>query len=262
MSAAIAGLAAAAGCWLLTWSAPPGSALPSAVGRAAPLAAAVTAGLAAVAFVSLWWIEGTRGAVLVVGIGLVVGVLRSAAHRRAERAREDRRARVVEVGEAMVGELRAGQPPGRALVRAGEIWPELAPVVAASRLGADVPTALRRASARPGAEGLFALAAAWQVAERSGAALTAALSEVVASARGRRQACALVAGELASARATARLVAVLPFGTLAMTAGIGGDPWTFLLDRPAGVACLAAGVGLILAGLWWIDAIAGSVLRR
>jgi len=177
------------------------------------------------------------------------------------KVRDERRARVVEVGEAMVGELRAGQPPQVALARAGEVWPDLVPVVAAARLGADVPEALRDRATLPGAEGLADLAAAWQVSQRSGAALTTSLGQVVASARARQLAGHLVRGELSSARATARLVALLPVGTLAMSAGIGGDPWAFLFGHPVGQGCLAAGTGLVFAGLAWIDRMAAAVDR-
>lgn len=259
-AAALAGVAVATATWLTMWSAAPtGSARPAAgsVGVTAAIVAAATVVLTVLSLVG-----GTRGALLVVGLGFLGAVIRTVAHGRDQRDLVSRRARVVEVGEAMVGELRAGQPPARALERGADVWPDLAPVVAASRLGADVPAALRHVAGRPGAESLADLAAAWQVAERSGARLSVALEQVVASARGRQRAAALVAGELASARATARLVAALPLGTLAMAAGIGGDPWSFLLDSPPGVVVLAVGAGLILAGLAWIDRIASSVTPR
>jgi len=70
-----------------------------------------------------------------------------------------------------------------------------------------------------------------------------------------------VEGELASAQATARLVAGLPLASLAMSAGIGADPWRFLLATPVGVACLGIGALFAFAGLLWIDRIASSVLR-
>jgi tight adherence protein B len=207
-------------------------------------------------------LDGTR---LVAGLAAAVflaGVGRAVLQRRADKDRARRRALVVEVGEAMVGELRAGRPAPHALARAAEIWPALGPVVAAARLDSDVPTALRDLGRRPGAEGLTDLAAAWQVSARSGSALAASLAQVVVSARARDHATALVAGELASARATARLVALLPLGTLAMASGIGASPWGFLVGHPVGAGCLLAGATLVVAGLAWIDRIAASVVGR
>jgi tight adherence protein B len=139
------------------------------------------------------------------------------------------------------------------------VWSEFGAVAGAARLGADVPAALRRLAEQPGADELRQVAAAWQVSERSGATLAATLTQVVESARARQSTAALVRSELASAQATARLVAALPVATLAMSSGIGADPWDFLLHRPAGVACLAAGLALVLGGLAWIDRIAARV---
>jgi tight adherence protein B len=218
----------------------------------------VVAGVAATVLVGL---DGTRLALALILLGCA-GAARVLVRRsRQARAAERRQVRVVELCEALVGELRAGQPLVSSLERCGEAWPELAPVVAAGRLGADVPAALRRLASRPGAEGLRETAAAWQVAQHSGAGLAAALGQVADTARERQGARHLVQGELASAQATARLVAVLPLASLAMSAGIGGDPWQFLLGTPVGLACLAAGAVLAFAGLLWIDRIAAAVLR-
>jgi tight adherence protein B len=180
---------------------------------------------------------------------------------RVSRAAERRQALVVEVCEALVGELRAGQPLVTSLEHCAEVWPDVGPVVAASRLGADVPQALRRLAEQPGAAGLREVAAAWQVSQASGAGLAAALAQVAGTARERQATRHLVRGELASAQATARLVALLPVASLAMSSGIGGDPWHFLLDTPVGLGCLALGAAFAVAGLLWIDAIAAGVLR-
>ncbi len=218
-----------------------------------------------------WWSRSPARAVLLLvdGLRLVLvlvlvacggGVAVLVGRSRGARAAERRRAQVVEVCEALAGELRAGQPQVAGLARCAEVWPAFEPVVAAGRLGADVPTALRRLAALPGAEGLRELASAWQVSERSGAGLAAALTRVAATARAREATRSVVAGELASARATARLVALLPVASLAMSAGIGGDPWQFLLATPVGVGCLGAGAACAFAGLLWIDRIAETVL--
>ena len=73
---------------------------------------------------------------------------------RAARAAVARQVVVVDLCEALVGELRAGQPLVASLERCLDLWPGFEPVVAAGRLGADVPGALRRVARTPGAEGL------------------------------------------------------------------------------------------------------------
>lgn len=217
--------------------------------------------VASVASALVVWFDGTELVLGLVVLGAAAGAVQTWRRSRRRRDLDRRRAAVVEVGEALLGELRAGQPVLVALERGREVWEPLGPVVTAAGLGADVPGALRRLAELPGAEGLREVAAAWQVSQRSGAALSRALAQVVESARSQQTAAHLVRAELASAQATARLVALLPVATLAMSAGIGAEPWTFLLSRPAGLACLALGVALVLTGLWWIDRIAAGVSR-
>jgi tight adherence protein B len=184
--------------------------------------------------------------------------------RRRRRRMADRVAgHVLETCELLAGELAAGRPPGEALERAAHAWSPLAPVAEAFRVGSDVPSALRRLSLDlDGARDLRILAGAWQVAHRTGQGLSATIDRVAASLRAAAATRRLVTGELASARATARLVAGLPVLALAMGSGAGGDPWGFLLGRPAGLACLAGGLAFGLAGLWWIEAIAGEAEER
>lgn len=175
--------------------------------------------------------------------------------RRRERAADQ--AAVLEVCDLLAAELASGQPPGTALVAAGERWPPLRPAVEAHHLGADVPQALREvATQRPGAADLRWVAGAWQVAHHSGHGLATALERTATGLRTRRRTRRLVDSELASARATARLVACLPLAVLLMGSGAGSDPWGFLLGTPVGVACLLAGLGLLALGLWWIERLA------
>jgi tight adherence protein B len=212
--------------------------------------------------VLLGFVDGLRVVLALIGAGVAVGVAGLAARGRNARKADAVQEKVVEVCEALVGELRCGLPLTSCLDRCVEVWPPFGHVAAAAHLGADVPAALRRLAMVPGASGLQDLASAWQVSQGSGSGLAAALGEVAASARAAHATALVVVAELASAQATARLVAALPVVTLAMAAGVGAGPWHFLLDTGAGLGCLAAGSVLTLAGLFWIDRIASRVRRR
>lgn len=228
--------------------------------RAPTVAALLAASLAVGALVGL--AEGTALALGLVLVGAGLGGLRLVAAAR-RRQRAGARADVVlELCEALAGELRAGQPPVAALEHCAGLWPDFAPVATAGRLGADVPAALRELGERPGAGALRDLASAWQVSGSTGAGLSVALTQVATSVREQRATDRLVAAELASAQATARMVAALPAFSLVLGAGVGGDPWGFLLRTPAGLVCLACGLGLALLGLGWLERIAVGVRRR
>lgn len=179
---------------------------------------------------------------------------------RARRMRLARSAEVLEICEELAGDLAAGATATLALRRAADRWPELAGPAAAQRLGTSVPDAWRALATRPGAGDLSVVAAAWEVADRTGAGLADALTAVAAGIRDQQRTRRVVASELASARATARLMAALPLLTLAVGSGA-GDPVGFLLGTPAGLLCAAAGVALALAGVGWIETIASSLER-
>lgn len=180
---------------------------------------------------------------------------RSLVRREVERTRE----RVLGFCEDLAADLGAGLPSEQALVSAAGDWPLLQGAAHAQRLGGSVPEALRALAARPGAGELRLVAAAWQVGQRNGAALAGTLEAAAGSIRAQRATRRVVESELASARATARLVAGLPVLTLAMGSGAGGSPVSFLLTTPLGLGCLAGGVALTLAGLCWIEAVANAV---
>lgn len=238
-----------------SWGRRSAEAGPRPSGRLLPL---VLVGLATGALVVL--VDGTVLALGLVMLAAAAGAWRMVTRVRARREAEARADSVVEACEALAGELRAGQPPLSALRHCVEVCPMLEVVAAAGELGADVPTALRRAAAQPGAAALADVAAAWQVSEGSGGTMAVALARVAYASRRRRATQRLVASELASAQATARLVAALPVVVLLMGSGLGGDPWGFLLTTPMGLTCLALGLLLAFAGLSWIEKIAIGAL--
>ncbi|WP_067438608.1 type II secretion system F family protein [Nocardioides jensenii] len=245
-----AGLAGVAVCLLrpLPRRARPPSVLWAVCGVVAPGAYAALGGLS--------WRVAAPAAILGAA---VFGLLLLRTRRRRSVAAAATGARIQEVCELVGGELAAGLPADRCLDEAAHVWPPFAAVVSAHALGGSVPDALRELSGRPGAGDLRLVASAWQVAVRSGSGPAVALAEVAETVREREATRRLVRTELASARSTARLMAGLPVLTLVMGSGAGGDPVRFLLSTPLGLACLAAGVLLTVAGLCWIEAIAAGV---
>jgi tight adherence protein B len=177
------------------------------------------------------------------------------------RAAEETSRRMLEACDVVAAELAAGRTGEAALAEAALTWPAMRTVADACRLGGDVPASLRELARAPGADGLRLLAGAWVVSHRTGAGLAASTRRVADAVRRDQATRRVVRGELASARATARLVAVLPVAALLMGSGAGGDPWAFLLTTPPGLACLASGLAVGLAGLWWIELIAREVDR-
>ena len=207
------------------------------------------------------WLEPRHLVLALMGAAVVLGVVRGVRRRRRSRAADLRRDRVLEACESMAADLAAGQPPVRALAAATQEWPELGPVLAAGRMDADVPDALRRVGDLPGAADLRTLAAAWQVAHETGAPLAPSVARAADAARARRRTARLVASELAAADATAKTLAVLPAMVMLMAMGIGADPIGFLTGTTGGLVCLGLGLALSWLGLWWLERIADGVLR-
>lgn len=163
---------------------------------------------------------------------------------------------VAEACQVVAGQLAIGQVPTRALEGAAEDCAVVRPVVAAQRVGASVPVALREESRRPGAAGLAALASAWELSDRLGAPAASLASAVADGLHEEERLRETVATELAAARATGKMLALLPVVGVLMGALVGADPATFLLTTWPGRLCVLAAVVLTCAGVVWTESIA------
>lgn len=179
--------------------------------------------------------------------------------RRRAAAREEE---VVAACLALAAELQAGAPVAGALATVAADWPDLfGPVAGAATVGGDIPAALRAAAGRPGAAPLRAVAAGWEVTDRTGAPLARIVTAVADALRADAAIRREVHSQLSTARTTARLLAVLPFGTLLLLSGGDGDAVRFLVGSPFGWACLGAAVLFVSAGLGWVNRLARSATR-
>ncbi|MFD9368962.1 type II secretion system F family protein [Streptomyces sp. NPDC060020] len=179
--------------------------------------------------------------------------------RARERARAARAAEVVALCGAVVGELRAGAQPGQALTAAmrrtaavpGGPGAAEAGVLAAAAFGGDVPGALHQAAKESGAQGLAGMAACWRVSVDGGAGLAAGLDRLEGALRAERDRQESLRAQLAGARSTVLVLALLPLVGLLIGTGLGADPLRVLLHTPMGWGCLLAGALLEALGLLW-----------
>lgn len=191
---------------------------------------------------------------LVAGVAIAVVVTLVAgqrAHHQRRATAATHRAQIIEALDVLAADLTAGRPPVDALEGAASISPDFQVAHAAAELGGDVPGALELAAKSPGAAGLRALAAAWRVAEESGAAFAALTERLADSLRADETIHRQTEASLAGARSTARILAALPIFGIALGYSLGARPLTFLTASPAGWLCLAAGLTLTTLGLHW-----------
>ncbi|MFU8871026.1 type II secretion system F family protein [Micromonospora sp. SL4-19] len=173
-------------------------------------------------------VGGGTGAVLggpVAAVGLAAyGVLaaRAARRRRARQLAERARWRDLDQLCALAADLRAGLP-----VALGAV---------------DGPHRIARLAR-----------AAVRLADRTGAPLADLLERVEADARAADRGLAAAAAQAAGARATAWLLAVLPFGGIGLGYAIGVDPIAVLLHTTIGGGCALAAVALQIGGLLWAE---------
>lgn len=149
--------------------------------------------------------------------------------------------------------LQAGQIPTTALAQAASDCPVLAPAAAAARLGGDIGEELGRAGRVPGQESMTSIAAAWSISERTGAPIADVLTGVAEALRRQLRIAAVVDAELAAARTSGHIMAVLPALAVGLGFAVGVNPLTFLTGAPLGRLLLLMGVALTASGVLWID---------
>ncbi|CAA9223726.1 MAG: hypothetical protein AVDCRST_MAG41-636 [uncultured Corynebacteriales bacterium] len=206
----------------------------TAVGVVAPavLGAGVLAAWSIIAF-------GTTVPVLPAVAGAVAGATAASVLTAAARGRQRRRAAaaLVESVGQLAADLRAGARPGDA-------------VAALAEDPASIPAIRHRA-----------VQAVWAVAATSGAPAASVLERVEHDLRARERHRREVAAQLAGARSTGGLLAILPIVGMGMGSAMGAEPLSMLLGRPAGQLALLAGVGLEAAGVLWTARIVAGAER-
>lgn len=207
-------------------------------------------------------LAGPTGAGLA-GVAGVMGVaMRLRSRRRSQREAE--RGSASAALAVMAAELRAGRTPEEACraaaeVASGTVAQALRSASAAVRLGGDVPTMLTAAAQRSAAGAtLRRLAACWLVSAEAGAGLATTVERLGDGLRVAERHRREVEAQLAGPRASARLLALLPIGGLALGAGLGASPLDVLLHTGVGRVCLVAGLLLEGAGIAWTE----QIVRR
>jgi len=151
---------------------------------------------------------------------------------------------------ALTAELTAGGRPPAAFEAAAAAAPGYAevfgPAARAAAEGGDVADVLRIEPSTA------ALAAAWELAERAGIATAAAVDRVAADLDAMEEQRRALAVALAGPRSSAAVLAGLPLLGLLLGAGMGADPVHVLFRTSAGPVLAAVGVGLDVAGLFWM----------
>lgn len=214
--------------------------------------------LAGVATTGVGVLSGHPGwsAAVATAVGAVIWVVQQARSSRGIAAGHQETSRAA---SSLALLLRTGMIPSAAIQEASRACDSLKPAAAASRLGADVVLALAEVARRPGHEGFSTLAAAWQVSLVTGAPMAPILNRVAEALRHESQVRAVIEAELAAARASSRIMAILPFVALLMGTLMGAGPMVFLGTHWMGEVLLFSGVALGVAGMVWTERLARAV---
>lgn len=198
------------------------------------------------------WVGGLRALLVCEAVVVAVCSVDARTRRRAGMHRDEQ---WQEACEILATELRAGRSAEQAVTTAAVACDDLARAVRALHLGGDVVASLGQIQDAPAATGL---ASAWATAHASGAGLAGVVERVTDELTAQLELRREIDGQLAAPRATARLLALLPLGGMALGVFLGVDPLRMLLSTTVGLCCLLIGSVLALAGVMWVDRLARS----
>lgn len=192
---------------------------------------------------------------------------------RGSREREDD---VVHFVEAVGAALAAGLGPADALMLVAksrtarveastDIDRALPALVLRAGTGETLSVGWRALADELGSAQLLLLARAWALSEASGAPLSSAAATAARLMRTERDRRRRSEAALAGARATIRILTLLPLGGPVLAAFLGLDLSQLYGHSPAVWACLAGGAALLLVGRVWVGrlvavAMSGPVL--
>ena len=181
------------------------------------------------------------------------------ARARSTRYTAQRRRAMVDVVEALVGELNAGQPPIQALQFAFDAGPaDFHSVAHSIRLGADPLAQCTQLARIPGCEAALSLAACWRVGSNAGSGLSDTMAQLAQGLRDDLTVRAEVQSQIAGPQATARLLAALPVAGPVLATALGVNFATVLFTTSVGHWCVTLGLLLDALGLWWVHRITTS----
>lgn len=146
--------------------------------------------------------------------------------------------------------LQAGATPEAAWRHLGEADAAAGRIAQRAAAGTPLAEAIEAEAGR-GAEVWRDVAAAWEIASTVGAPLADCLRSMAVALRDAREAQDDIRIALAEPAGTARLMTWLPLAGLVIGAALGFDVLGVLFTHPVGIACLVAGVGLLLLARAW-----------
>ncbi|WCC80171.1 pilus assembly protein TadB [Cutibacterium equinum] len=226
--------------------------------RGLPVWSVVPAGVVVAGLVC--GISGVVWAVMAAAVGGTVFIVVRRQRRRAQALKGGRE--VARATRALAGRVSVGEIPSVALDHVADDVEVLARARRAQAVGGSVSDALIATAQQPGMAGLVPLAHAWKLAAMTGAPLASAATSIAEGTARRARLEATLDSELAAARASGRIMGLLPFVGLLMGHLVGARPTVFLTTTWLGRACLVGATLLACAGVLWSESLADRVARQ